>query len=242
MLKMRDISSYQGEPNLLSLDCQIIAIKATEGTGYKSPTFQAMWAQAKKDKLARMAYHFLHPSISGVAQARFFLDSVKNAGLETGDLLALDLEDSDGLGAAEVATVARVFTRAVEEEVKCSVVVYTYLDFANRGNCVGLEYNPLWIAEPSSPAGQPVIPKPWKVWSFHQYGIVRGVDADVANFQTVEQLDKIGVLTGPPPLQPNQRNLILSDGTMTVERVVNIDNLVHGFHLEAGDSSFRITG
>ncbi len=113
---------------------------------------------------------------------------VQPRGLKAGDLIALDLETSDGLSPARVAEYARNWCADVHRATGLTPVVYTFLDFAEQGNCAGLGHYPLWIAEPSAPAGRPVVPQPWSTWAFHQYGTAPAgsntVDVNVFNGDT----------------------------------------------------------
>lgn len=239
-LRMRDISSWNGTPDMTKLNARIIAIKATEGTGYTSPVFHTDWKNAKEHDKARIAYHFFHPSISAVAQARFFLDTVKNSGLLDGDCLAIDLETTDGMHAADVAEQAVKFRAMVQKEAKCELIVYTDLSFARAGNCAGLGKSPLWIANPSRPAGDPEIPEPWNHWTFHQYGVTKGIDDDIANMTSLTEFDKLAILPTPPPLGPNQRLVRITDGKVYKETVINLENFVAGFTLTMGDATFKV--
>jgi lysozyme len=240
-LKMRDISAWNGVPNITSLDADIVAIKATEGTGYLSPVFAQDWTNAERAGKARMAYHLLHPSLSSLAQVRFFLDSVKAAGLKDRDGLCVDFEETDGLDAGNVAQKGREFRDAVEKETKCKLVVYTFINFAQSGNCEGLGNQPLWIADPSDLPAHPRVPLPWTDWMFHQYGQRRGIDEDLCNFSSLESFYKIAVLPSPPPLTADQRMLKLSDAKTTKETLINLNNFVTGFKMTAGDATFEVT-
>ncbi len=87
-----------------------------------------------------------------------------------------------------MAEYARNWCADVQRASGHTPVVYTFLSFAEEGNCAGLGHYPLWIAEPSAPAGRPVVPKPWSTWKFHQYGTTRvgtnTVDVNVFNGDT----------------------------------------------------------
>lgn len=242
MIRMRDISNHQGQIDIASKfpDAHVIGCKATEGTGFADPTFQSDWNQARKAEKARLAYHFFHPSVSAIAQARFFLDTVKNAGMQNGDLLCIDLEVSDGMMADKVAASALEFVHAVEKETKAKPIVYTFLNFAHEGNCHGLGGYPLWIADPSSEAGHPNVPPPWDHWLIHQYGVLRRIDIDVVNVENVEGLIKHGVIGHTPPLGPNERVVRLTTPDQILERVVNRTNLDTGYHLDLGHIRFEI--
>lgn len=157
------------------------AFKATEGRGFRDPLFPAAWKAIGELGLVRAAYHFGHPLTDPQAQADAFLGYVKAAGLEHGDLLALDLEVNDNLGPAHVSEWAREFCARVTAHGGRKPLVYTFRSFAEAGNCAGLGGYPLWIADPSSTPGRPRVPAPWKTWALHQYG-QQGLDLDVANY------------------------------------------------------------
>lgn len=199
MLQMQDISNWQGPkaPELVAKN-EVLAIKATEGAGFLDPDFENNWRFAETSEKARLAYHFFHPSVPAQVQARYFLDYVDRFGIETGDLFAIDLEVTDGRPPAEVAAAAKQFIEEVNHETGASCWVYTFLFFAESGNCDGLGNNPLWIADPSSPPGRPRVPAPWNLWTAHQYGIFRGIDADVVNVEDVAQLAKLGAFRASP--------------------------------------------
>jgi GH25 family lysozyme M1 (1,4-beta-N-acetylmuramidase) len=243
MLKMRDVSGWNGAPNFESQEFahdHIIAVKATEGTGYLSPVFRDDWESVKRAGKARIAYHFFHPSLSGVNQAHYFLDIVRNAGLETGDMLALDTEQTDGQLPSTVAQQSLAFRQIVEQETKCKLIVYTFIDFALTGNCDGLSDSPLWIADPDSPPGNPRVPAPWNNWEFHQYGVSKGMELDIAKADSLEHLLPFGCLIGAPIVQPTQRVLWVSDGETEKEVLVAKDSISAGFTLQAGKAVFKV--
>lgn len=163
-------------------------IKATEGMTVKDPEFAVNWQAAKALGIVRGAYHFGHPSNGAANDSRAFVDTVRAHGLQAGDLLALDLETSDGLSPERVAEYARNWCADVHHDTGLTPIVYTFLSFAEAGNCAGLGHYPLWIAEPSAPPGRPVVPKPWSTWKFHQFGTApvgtNTVDVNVFNGDT----------------------------------------------------------
>jgi lysozyme len=180
-----DVSSFQG-----AFDWQAVKgtisfafVKATEGSTIVDPEFARNWQQIKAIGLVRGAYHFGHPKNGAASDARAFLAAVRAQGLARGDLLALDLETTDGLAPAQVAAYARNWCAEVGAATGRKPIVYTFIDFAREGNCAGLGGYPLWIADPSSPAGHPTVPSPWTTWHFHQYATTL-VDRDVFNGDT----------------------------------------------------------
>jgi lysozyme len=201
-----DLSSYQPSFDWSAERGRIsfAFLKATEGTTIRDPDFAAYWQRARKLGLVRGAYHFAHPRNGAATESRAFLATVRAHGLNAGDLLALDLEVSDGLSPARVAEYARNWCTDVHQATGHTPVVYTFLSFARQGNCAGLGHYPLWIAEPSAPAGRPVVPSPWSAWKFHQYGTARvgsnTVDVDVFNGDTAA----LKAFASPAPPAPKE--------------------------------------
>jgi lysozyme len=197
-------------------------IKATEGATIRDPNFAINWRQAKAIGIVRGAYHFGHPGNGAAIEARAFLDVVRAHGLQAGDLLALDLEASDGLSPARVSEYARNWCADVHKATGHTPVVYTFLSFAQQGNCAGLGHYPLWIAEPSAPAGHPVVPNPWSTWKFHQYGTERvgsnTVDVDVFNGDTAA-LKKFANPAPPAPKEAEVQTGSLNNGASAVTAI-----------------------
>jgi GH25 family lysozyme M1 (1,4-beta-N-acetylmuramidase) len=180
-----DVSSYQGAFDWLAEKGSISFgfAKATEGSTITDPEFSWNWQQIKALGIVRGAYHFGHPRNGAANDARAFLAVVRAQGLGHSDLLALDLETTDGLAPAQVAAYARNWCAEVRAATGRIPIVYTFISFAREGNCAGLGGHPLWIADPSSPAGYPTVPAPWTTWAFHQYATTL-VDRDVFNGDT----------------------------------------------------------
>lgn len=210
-----DLSSYQPSFDWSAEKGRIsfAFMKATEGTTIRDPDFAAYWQRAEDLGLVRGAYHFAHPKNGAATEARAFLDVVRAHGLKAGDLLALDLETSDGLSPARVAEYGRNWCADVHHATGHTPVVYTFQSFAEQGNCAGLGHYPLWIAEPSAPAGRPAVPAPWSTWKFHQYGTARvgsnTVDVDVFNGDTAALKE----FASPAPPAPKEEAEVQS-GTL----------------------------
>ena len=192
MLTGCDISAYQ---NAIPGGQDFVILKATEGTSYVDRKFSDWWAELA-GKL-RGAYHFGHPGNDAVAEADHFVTEVGYR-LTPGDLVVLDFETNDGLGAAHCAAWAATWLARVRTRIGLDPVVYTFLSFAWDGNCAGLGGYALWIADPSSPAGKPRVPAPWKNWALHQYSTSGGLDHDVFN-GTASQWRRLGGQVAPTP-------------------------------------------
>ena len=82
-----DVSSYQGIIDWNQVHGAGYAwayAKATEGTGYRDPTFPGNWSGMQSAGLSRGAYHFFHPGDDGTTQADYYLGYVGTLG--AGDL------------------------------------------------------------------------------------------------------------------------------------------------------------
>jgi len=241
MLHGVDVSSAQGAPATWHSSAGSITwagVKITElqpgGVYYVNPDASADWAYLKQHKLARIAYMFAHPSVGPQDSVDFFVAQVRALGLVDADGVMLDLEQTDGLGPAAVSAWAVRVMANLKETLNRTPILYTYLDFAYSGNTAGLGKYPLWISDPSSPAGKPQVPSPWTSWAIHQYVTTGEIDRDLANFASVKAMqDAFGVASPPPgPKTGNLGGSIASgvtavrwsDGSMVV---AGIDGLGH---------------
>lgn len=170
-----DISSYQ---SAIPAGVDFAILKATEGLTINDSRFVGWWGILRGKP--RGAYHFGHPKNSAIQEADHFLSIVAHR-LAPGDVLVLDHEVNDGMSAAHCAQWAKDWCTRVKQKTGITPWVYTFLSFAWAGNCAGLGSYPLWIADPSSAAGHPRVPSPWKTWVMHQYTSAGGIDRDVFN-------------------------------------------------------------
>ncbi len=217
MLHGIDVSNNQGVVNWGNYRTLDFAFaKATEGIGFQDGDFPQNWRGIKANGLVRGAYDFAHPGNDPVAEADYFLSYVRAQGLGPGDLLALDLEVTDGVSPAGVASFAQRWCAHVAGVAHVQPVVYTFLSFAQQGNCAGLGGYPLWIADPSSPEGRPTVPGPWRTWAFHQYAN-SPIDQDVFN-GTASQLAALGVGGGSKE-ETVQRLCVLGMSAATNEAI-----------------------
>jgi lysozyme len=179
--------------------------KVTEGTDWSDSTFKANWFNLRAEGKVRGAYHFFHPADDPVAQAQFFIATVKeNGGIVAGDVFIADVEITAGDDgrevygterapdrthcgiwgdplAAPVGPAALAFLNEVQALVGAQhrVMLYTDVSMAQNllGACAGY---PLFLAYYEQ---APIVPAPWKTWTFWQNGAtgVGGGDADYFN-------------------------------------------------------------
>ena len=210
-----DLSSFQGPPGQWKAAAGGIAwaaVKWTElsPTGlYVNPAAAADWAALKAMGAGRVAYLFGHPATSPALTVTAFLGAVRAHGLADGDGIALDLEVSDGRTPAGVTAWATDVLEGLEREAGRRPYCYTFPSFAQAGNCAGLDRWPLWIADPSSPAGKPTVPAPWKTWAIHQYS-ASPIDRDVARYDSLAAMK--AAMGKPRPASTPEEPMLLPAG------------------------------
>ncbi len=224
-----DVSAAQGHLDWGQFRASGISfayIKATEGTGVFDVRFNNHWQGARAAGILRGGYHFFHPTLDPLAQARNFASSV---GVGQSDLPpVLDIE-GDGDNAFIVNNMAANFDRAriwletVEGALNLKPVIYTGPGFWNQvinrlgGVAPGwLGKYTLWVAhwftQFTDGVTRPIIPNGWHNWTFWQFAspdnangmpasipaIAQSVDVDFYN-GTEEQLRvSIGIDPGAP--------------------------------------------
>ena len=212
MLAGVDVASFQGAPGTWTKAAGNIvwaAVKLTElepnGTKYVNPDAKADLDWLRTNHKARIAYLFGHPSVNATQTVDFFLIELNHIGLYDTDAVALDLETTDGLSARRVAAWGNEVQSQLHSRLGRPPLLYTFIDFARQGNCAGLGRYPLWIADPSSAAGHPTVPAPWKTWAIHQYATTANIDRDVANYRS--QAAMVAALGRQKPPEPNVASL-----------------------------------
>lgn len=143
-------------------------IKATEGTSFVDNHFASNWANTRANGIVHGAYHFFRPKSDPVAQADFFVSVAGSP--KSGELPpVIDLEVTDGLTAAQVASGARMFLQRVQQKTGRVPMIYTSVRVFNSllGGPAGFGPYPLWVANWNVRC--PNIPDPpWTRWTFWQ--------------------------------------------------------------------------
>lgn len=153
-----------------------VSAKCTEGLSYVDRTYAKNKVRAKAAGLIFGAYHFFRPGSDPLKQAENFLS---HADFEEGDLQPMfdwELFLNDGHDAKK----ALVFIERVEAACGKQMLIYGP-PYALRD--LDLEtffgQRPLWVAHYTG-SGGPLLPPPWKFWSFWQHtdrGSVPGIPA-----------------------------------------------------------------
>ncbi len=167
-----DVSHYQSEidwAEVKSSGASFAFMKATEGHTFVDPTFATNWAGSRAAGIAvRGAYHFGHPGSDATAQAEFFVKTVGVVG--PGDVVVLDIEESDSVSPSAVAAWCTSFLEQVTELTALPasrVVVYTGAWFWDpQAGGASMGEHPLWV---SGYTAEPPMPNGWDNWTFWQF-------------------------------------------------------------------------
>lgn len=185
-----DVSHYQGTINWASVKAAGISfafIKATEGTSYKDPEFNANYLHAYNNKVIRGAYHFARPDLSsGASQATYF---ASHGGAWSADNLTLpgmlDLEGGCyGKSTSSMRSWILDFYTTYKSKTTRDIMLYTSPSWWNTctGSWTGMySRSPLVVANWTT-ASSPTIPAGFPYWTFWQYtdsGSVSGISGAV---------------------------------------------------------------
>jgi len=173
--------------------------KATEGVGYRDPTYLWNKTQAMATGLKFGAYHFARPENNAVREADWFVD---NAAYEHGMLIpTLDLERTGGRGPTGLTNWTKAWLQRVEERLGVKPMIYMSPSFwrDHMGDTQAFAdagFTLLWIANWFVP--RPDVPaNNWGGygWTFWQYddcltvpGITGCVDGDLYNGNTLKRV------------------------------------------------------
>jgi len=164
-------------------------IKATEGTNFVDPQFLANWNGAGAAGVLRGAYHYFHPNIDPVAQAKFFLSKLPSRGELP---VMLDVEESNGVSAAALVAAAQAWVDYVSANVGGRALIYTSAGFwpASVSSNIANKAD-LFVANWRVPAPSKV--SAWPSWTFWQYcgcASMQGCNCTVPGIDVPTDLDR----------------------------------------------------
>lgn len=194
-----DVSNHNGnfDWNAWNGHIEFGIAKASEGVTYHDPEFTGNWDKMMGLGINRFAYHYFRGAHNPTAQAHWFYNIVKAAGLAQHDNLAIDIEEYGNTEISPIEMSTGAFIMCQELKLLApghKILIYTNPSYAEQGNCAKLGGFPLWIANWDTPV--PHVPGPWKTWTFWQTAF-HSVGRDVFN-GTVKQLDDFCDNTGQP--------------------------------------------
>lgn len=174
-----DVSSYQQRIDWSGVaqtgDYAFAYIKASEGTSYQDPYFQANWQGAKASGLLRGAYHFFTPNLSGAEQANNYISTVPKEAGALPPMLDLEITGKDR---TSMLREIKIFLDRLQQYYGVTPLIYTdherYTDYV-QGH---FENYPLTIRDVITPVQWSTIKK-WTFWQYGDRGRVSGIEGYV---------------------------------------------------------------
>lgn len=205
-----DVSAWEKQPDwnrVAAAGYQFAFAKATEGLTVNDQSFPSNWSGIKAAGLVRGAYHFARPSNNTAdAEADHFLAQLNAAGgLSTGDLVALDMEDTNANGSQHDWTLA--WLQRVEGQIGFKPLFYSGTWYMNPHGLSGVDdlaQYALWFSLYNYQFNNvPAAPPNWTQILIHQYsdkGAVDGVQGNVdLNCFTGNTIDELAPYGCPAP-------------------------------------------
>ncbi len=223
MIHLLDVSKWQREVNWTLVAANGIdgaITKASEGVGYRDPTFRRNWQGIHDAGLIRGAYHFARPSAPNGTMAEYLTDAEKEAKwfafvvskLGEGDLPpVVDVEWNKRhahVKAAQWVPWTRRFLEVIEAELGRVPMIYSGPSFWRYKLAKTLEFNryPLWLAnytgaDPQNPDApkrrtpkRPIPGWPTTIWQWTGKGSCAGIGGRVDRnlfMGTQEELERL---------------------------------------------------
>lgn len=175
-----DISAHNGTVDFKRVAAdgvEFVFLKATEGTTFKDPKFEANYQAAREAGVKVGAYHFFRFDCDGYEQGRNFLESVDSLTLDLP--LAIDIEEwgnPDGNSTTEIAEAIRGMIFALEGG-RHKVILYTNKNGYHRFVKGRLDEMPVWVCSftnPPMPAADD-----WVIWQHSHESYVDGIKGKV---------------------------------------------------------------
>jgi lysozyme len=175
-----DISKWDGNwdaEKAKQAGATFVFVKASEST-FTDPQFLVNWQKAKDAGLLRGAYHYLDYTKSGIEQANYFADLLKDDPGELPPIIDYELRRTDNDPSAAIGFLRDCLDQLVTRSElfeNASIkypMIYTGPGFwMEYGDQTKRDYwiqFPLWNAHWTS-STTPKIPPPWTMWHFWQF-------------------------------------------------------------------------
>ncbi|MDE6369723.1 MAG: hypothetical protein K2K94_10860 [Muribaculaceae bacterium] len=174
-----DLSAHNGEVDFKRVAADgvdFVFLKATEGTNFKDPKFQANYQAARDAGVKVGAYHFFRFDSDGYEQGRNFLETVDSLSLDLP--LAIDIEEWGNpidRPTDEIIESIRGMIFALEGG-QHKVILYTNKNGYTRFVKGRLEEMPVWVCSFTNP---PMPSDKWLLWQHSHESHIDGIKGKV---------------------------------------------------------------
>ena len=173
-----DVSHYQGVVNwsVVAEEIDFVFIKATEGEKYVDPRFHANMGGAKQGSLQFAPYHFYLPNEDPAAQAKHFIDQIKDYQFSLPPVL--DIEVAPTQDEASFHQNIKTWLQLVADSSGCTPIIYSNKSFWQRYLKQHFSHYPLWISDYTTDP-ESIENMAWLFWQYSQQGQVDGIGGPV---------------------------------------------------------------
>jgi GH25 family lysozyme M1 (1,4-beta-N-acetylmuramidase) len=197
-----DVSVYQGTINWAAVKAagvEYALIRVSDGS-FVDTKFDTNWAGSRAAHVIHGAYQFLRPDQDPIAQADYLLSKIGT--MKADDLPpVVDVEVTDGLGPAAVASSVKKWVDHVKAKIGRAPIIYTgYYFWRDSVGGANDTTSPLWHAQYTT-AACPTIADPWTKWAMWQYtssGSISGISGNVDVDRWNGNLASLQAFLGPP--------------------------------------------
>lgn len=251
-----DVSRWQGNIDFSKVandGIKIVYIKATQGVGYVSPTFETSYKSAKENGLKVGVYHYVTARSVEQAEKEADFFASKISGKEIDCKLAMDFEEFGKLTKQEINAIGLAFIKRLEEITKKPVIVYSNT-YTARTIWEGEILNyPLWVAQYG--VSNPTNNGKWNNyvgWQYTDMGKINGINGYVDRDKFTKNIfinpeNQTGeVLPQVPSVTENYITITIKRGDTlsriakeygtTVSELANINSIANPNLIYAGNS------
>lgn len=165
-----DVSHHNGNLDWAAIKkagVEFAFLKASQGVSFRDPKFADNLSKARAVGIPCGAYHYFEPGMNIQAQIDNFKGATRFMMLELPPVL--DWEEQSSVPPKKQAEMAKQWLEEIQDHTGMRPIIYTgpYFFQDEMKSPPGFEIYPLWIAHYFTT--KPMIPKPWKVPTIHQF-------------------------------------------------------------------------
>jgi len=181
-----DVSRWQGEidwEQVKGAGTRFAFIKATEGGDHLDPNFRRNWAEARKQGIARGAYHFVWWCRPAKDQIRWFRKHIPRDADALPPVLDVEWQNESQctrkISREQALAKIREMLAALHAHTGKKPIIYTDINFHEDILEGAFNDHPYWLRSTAAPLRHRYNRDRWEFWQFTTTGRVPGITGDV---------------------------------------------------------------